>query len=431
MSDYRTCPITRTCAKRIIEEIRSPATEDAAYRSNPHVADALTIIVNTGMKLKDIVRLRNKDIFIEEDRYQIHSLGNTYSFPVSEELAWDRRHRKLQPFCPVTVREIQHHLKKVVSHLYFTDVQSILALLNFDIQMKNIEPDFLSSTLIPDLSSFYNKFSDLPIGIASRSMDGIKEQLGYLNDIKSELFKYLFNRLCINEFINYELDIIVQESLSSEKEPDNDWLKCHKLLAFKSVQDKYLYYETKKKIPLIKTVSASINKILSLLNELEHYTKHIDSLRGAWDSSKVSGIRKEAEKFRTFLNQDFSVEKPVTFFLPEMDYYAITPESFKMCFILETAAIYDNINILYKILNRSNPTSTRKYISDILKKTIEKRRCVISNNIQRYLYFCENENWLEDLLNSDYDKFLYEPVDVNEMIQIGASDEARTVVLYF
>jgi len=104
-------------------------------RPNPRVAAILTAEANLGMRVGDILRLRMCDIVRDGGRYRLNMVeektGKQRRFTVPEEV-----HSFLRQYAdahkipdtallfPLSVRQVQHHLKLVCDHLHYENIST-------------------------------------------------------------------------------------------------------------------------------------------------------------------------------------------------------------------------------------------------------------------------------------------------------------------
>lgn len=104
-------------------------------RPNPRVAAILTAEANLGMRVGDILRLRMCDIVRDGNRYRLNMVeektGKQRKFTVPDEVydflfAYVREHHipADAPMFPISVRQVQHHLKLVCDHLGYENIST-------------------------------------------------------------------------------------------------------------------------------------------------------------------------------------------------------------------------------------------------------------------------------------------------------------------
>ena len=104
-------------------------------RPNPRVAAILTAEANLGMRVGDILRLRMADIVKDGNRYRLNvteeKTGKERKFTVPAEIYSflrtyaDRNHVPDDSLLfPITVRQVQHHLKLVCDHLGYSNIST-------------------------------------------------------------------------------------------------------------------------------------------------------------------------------------------------------------------------------------------------------------------------------------------------------------------
>ena len=110
-------------------------TGSGAIRANPRIAAALTAEANLGMRIGDILRLRLCDIVREGSRYRLNvteeKTGKKRTFTVPEAVyqffcSYAQEHH-IGPndrLFPVSVRQVQHHLKRVCDLLGYENIST-------------------------------------------------------------------------------------------------------------------------------------------------------------------------------------------------------------------------------------------------------------------------------------------------------------------
>lgn len=109
----------------IIKALREGFT---GMRPSPHVAGALIVEANTGMRISDIVKFRLKDIVRDGDRLRLNVIeqktGKLRTFTVRRDVydfivryCYENGIKPDEPIFPVTPRTIQRQLAKVVDWL--------------------------------------------------------------------------------------------------------------------------------------------------------------------------------------------------------------------------------------------------------------------------------------------------------------------------
>lgn len=104
-------------------------------RPNPRVAAILTAEANLGMRVGDIVKLRMKDIVRDGNRYRLNVVeektGKLRRFTVPDEVysflrnyADKQRIADTDLLFPITVRQVQHHLKLVCDFLGYENIST-------------------------------------------------------------------------------------------------------------------------------------------------------------------------------------------------------------------------------------------------------------------------------------------------------------------
>ena len=104
-------------------------------RPNPRVAAILTAEANLGMRVGDILRLRMCDIVKDGNRYRLNMVeektGKSRKFTVPNEVynflsAYAREHqiKENELLFPISVRQVQHHLKLVCDHLGYENIST-------------------------------------------------------------------------------------------------------------------------------------------------------------------------------------------------------------------------------------------------------------------------------------------------------------------
>jgi integrase len=104
-------------------------------RPNPRVAAVLTAEANLGMRVGDILKLRMQDIVRDGERYRLNvteeKTGKSRKFTVPDEVYQflrDYATRHSIPddsiLFPITVRQVQHHLKLACDHLGYTNIST-------------------------------------------------------------------------------------------------------------------------------------------------------------------------------------------------------------------------------------------------------------------------------------------------------------------
>lgn len=104
-------------------------------RPNPRVAAILTAEANLGMRVGDILRLHMADIVRDGNRYRLNMVeektGKQRRFTVPDEVygflsAYAREHRikENELLFPISVRQVQHHLKLVCDFLHYENIST-------------------------------------------------------------------------------------------------------------------------------------------------------------------------------------------------------------------------------------------------------------------------------------------------------------------
>lgn len=104
-------------------------------RPNPRVAAVLTAEANLGMRVGDILKLRMQDIVRDGERYRLNvteeKTGKSRKFTVPVQVYQflrDYATRHSIPddslLFPITVRQVQHHLKLACDHLGYTNIST-------------------------------------------------------------------------------------------------------------------------------------------------------------------------------------------------------------------------------------------------------------------------------------------------------------------
>ena len=104
-------------------------------RPNPRVAAVLTAEANLGMRVGDILKLRMSDIVKDGNRYRLNvteeKTGKQRRFTVPEgvytylrDYATARRIADDALLFPLSVRQVQHHLKLVCDHLGYENIST-------------------------------------------------------------------------------------------------------------------------------------------------------------------------------------------------------------------------------------------------------------------------------------------------------------------
>jgi integrase len=104
-------------------------------RPNPRVAAILTAEANLGMRVGDILRLHMADIVRDGNRYRLNMVeektGKQRKFTVPDEVYGFLRqyadaHRipDTDLLFPISVRQVQHHLKLVCDHLGYENIST-------------------------------------------------------------------------------------------------------------------------------------------------------------------------------------------------------------------------------------------------------------------------------------------------------------------
>ena len=104
-------------------------------RPNPRVAAVLTAEANLGMRVGDILKLRMQDIVRDGERYRLNvteeKTGKSRKFTVPAQVYqflrdYSTRHSIPDDslLFPITVRQVQHHLKLACDHLGYTNIST-------------------------------------------------------------------------------------------------------------------------------------------------------------------------------------------------------------------------------------------------------------------------------------------------------------------
>lgn len=104
-------------------------------RPNPRVAAILTAEANLGMRVGDILRLHMSDIVKDGGRYRLNMVeektGKSRKFTVPDEVygflrGYADAHKIADTdlLFPVSVRQVQHHLKLVCEHLGYENIST-------------------------------------------------------------------------------------------------------------------------------------------------------------------------------------------------------------------------------------------------------------------------------------------------------------------
>lgn len=115
--------------------IRTIREGRGSLRANPRVAAALTAEANLGMRIGDVLRLRLSDIVMDGGRYRLNVTeektgkrrtftvpGDVYKF-LSDYAASRGIHRDALLF-PITVRQVERHLKAVCDMLGYQNIST-------------------------------------------------------------------------------------------------------------------------------------------------------------------------------------------------------------------------------------------------------------------------------------------------------------------
>lgn len=124
--------LTTAQYKEIITTIKSGV---GTIRANPRVAAALIAEANLGMRIGDILHLRLSDIIVDGGRYRLNiteeKTGKKRTFTVPAEIlsflrnyAEDRGISEDELLFPLTVRQVQRHLKSVCDELGYTNIST-------------------------------------------------------------------------------------------------------------------------------------------------------------------------------------------------------------------------------------------------------------------------------------------------------------------
>ena len=104
-------------------------------RPNPRVAAILTAEANLGMRVGDILRLHMEDFVNDGGRWRLNiteeKTGKQRRFTVPDEVysflsAYGREHniKANELLFPISVRQVQHHLKLVCEHLGYENIST-------------------------------------------------------------------------------------------------------------------------------------------------------------------------------------------------------------------------------------------------------------------------------------------------------------------
>lgn len=104
-------------------------------RPNPRVAAVLTAEANLGMRVGDILKLRMQDIVRDGERYRLNvteektGKGRRFTVPAQVyQFLRDYATRHKIPdndlLFPITVRQVQHHLKLACDHLGYENIST-------------------------------------------------------------------------------------------------------------------------------------------------------------------------------------------------------------------------------------------------------------------------------------------------------------------
>ena len=183
-----TIALTGDQYREIIETIQEGGQ---GFRANPRIAAALMLEANLGLRIGDILQLRLVDIIRDGGRYRLNvteeKTGKKRAFTVPAEIySW------LRDYCdangigrdeiifPLTVRQIQKHLKTVCEYLELENVSthSFRKYFATDIYRANGNDLVLVSKLLQHSSpSITRRY----IGISEESME--KAIAGHVNII--------------------------------------------------------------------------------------------------------------------------------------------------------------------------------------------------------------------------------------------------------
>lgn len=116
----------------IIRTLLDGSTE---FRANPRIATILMAEANLGMRVGDILRMRMADIIRDGNRWRLNTVeqktGKRRTFTVPEAvynfLGNYAKRNKLSDtdlLFPITVRQVQHHLKLVCDYLGYKNIST-------------------------------------------------------------------------------------------------------------------------------------------------------------------------------------------------------------------------------------------------------------------------------------------------------------------
>ena len=115
--------------------IRTLLDGTTAFRANPRIATVLTAEANLGMRVGDILRMHMADIIRDGGRWRLntveHKTGKKRTFTVPDavytylrDYATRNKIADNDLLFPITVRQVQHHLKLVCDYLGYANIST-------------------------------------------------------------------------------------------------------------------------------------------------------------------------------------------------------------------------------------------------------------------------------------------------------------------
>ena len=137
MANKKTRALSREEFEKVIYTIRTGFTTATGEKIRPNVriATALTLQVNLGIRIGDIVKFRLSDIIFESGRYRLDIIeektGKARTFTVPTEIyiflqnyALENNIKPKSRLFNITVRAVQKHLQKVCEYLGLENVST-------------------------------------------------------------------------------------------------------------------------------------------------------------------------------------------------------------------------------------------------------------------------------------------------------------------